>query len=223
MTITMTTTAGPATMTLTILTTMQQTGQTGAPPAGAQLQQEINDAVRAAMEAARQANVGARDAARAARDAAQEAVQTAGEGRIATTREPGTIVFPSNGPDPDITVRVDARGIHVQQGTTGTLIPIRDVVPKGLVQISWAFAAAVGFLCIGLPIARAIARFIDRRGTATAQDSSLRQQFESRFETMERNLDTVAIEMEKVSEAQRFTTRVLTERAEPVPASNVSR
>lgn len=223
MTITMTTTAGPATMTLTILT-MQQTGQTGAPPAGAQLQQEINDAVRAAMDAARQASVGARDAAQAARDAAQDAARTAGEGgRVATTRESGTIVFPSNGPDPDITVRVDAGGIHVQQGTTHTLIPIHDVVPKGLVQISWAFAAAVGFLCIGLPIARAIARFIDRRGTASAQDSTLRRQFESRFETMERNLDTVAIEMEKVSEAQRFTTRILTERGEPVPVSNVSR
>ncbi|BAH37692.1 MAG TPA: hypothetical protein DGD08_16095 [Gemmatimonas aurantiaca] len=188
---------------------MQQAGQPARSLDGAQLEKEINEAVRAAME-------GARDATQAARTAAQDAARAEAQAQ----RQPGTIVFPTNGPDPDITVRVDGLGIHVQQGQTSTTVPIRDVVPDGLVKISWAFAAAVGFLCIGWPIARAIARYIDRRGSAAAQESALRQQFESRFENMERNLDTVAVEMEKVSEAQRFTTRVLTERGEPVPVSS---
>jgi len=182
----------------------QQSGQPGAPIDGAALEREINEAVRAAMQ-------GARTAAEAAQDAAQGASRT---GRVE-----GTIIIPSNGPDPDIRVNVDGSGIHVRQGEAITTIPIRDVVPEGLVKISWAFAAAVGFLCIGWPIARAIARYIDRRGNAAAQESALRRQFEQRFEHMERNLDTVAIEMEKVSEAQRFTTRILTERGEQVPVS----
>jgi hypothetical protein len=187
---------------------IQQTGRAEQAVNGAELQREIQEAVRAATEAARDARIAQSDADAARADA------------VAAQRQPGTIVFPTNGPDPDITVRVDRLGIHVQQGTTSTIVPIRDVVPDGLVKISWAFAAAVGFLCIGWPIARAIARYIDRRGSAAAQESALRRQFESRFENMERNLDTVAVEMEKVSEAQRFTTRVLTERGEQVPVSS---
>ncbi|HEY0929320.1 MAG TPA: hypothetical protein VGE27_05330 [Gemmatimonas sp.] len=186
----------------------QQQGRAEQTVDAAELQREIEQAVRAATNAARDARIAQSDADAARADA------------VAARRQPGTIVFPSNGPDPDITVKVDGRGIHVQQGDASTIVPIRDVVPDGLVKISWAFAAAVGFLCIGLPIARAIARYIDRRGSAAAQESTLRRQFESRFENMERNLDTVAVEMEKVSEAQRFTTRVLTERGEQVPVSS---
>jgi hypothetical protein len=45
------------------------------------------------------------------------------------------------------------------------------------------------------------------------------QQIEARLERMEQALDAVAVEMERVSEGQRFTTRLLSERTEARPPS----
>ena len=76
-----------------------------------------------------------------------------------------------------------------------------------------------GALCviavfIGWPIARAVARYLDRRGRAVRADNALEAQLAQRFDAMERNIDTVAVEMERLSEGQRFTNKLLTERAE---------
>lgn len=133
----------------------------------------------------------------------------------------GTIVIPTDGPDPDINIRVDRQGIHVSQGGAETIIPVQDLVPRGAVDIAQALAAAVFFLVIGWPIARAFARRIDRRTQLMQQQGALSQAMEARFADLERNIDTVAVEMERLAEAQRFTTKLLTERAEQehVPAS----
>ncbi len=185
------------------------------------MRQPASDAVRQAQENAQKAMENADRAAANAQAAADRAVQEQALSREQSienavsqeiARQPNTIVFPGENGEPNITVRVDGSGIHVSQGDAQTLIPIHDVVPKGAVQISWAFAAAVGFLAIGLPISRAIARRIDRRGVSARNDSALAQQFAERFDTMERNLDTVAIEIERLSESQRFTSKLLTER-----------
>lgn len=45
------------------------------------------------------------------------------------------------------------------------------------------------------------------------------QQVEARLERMEQALDAVAVEMERVSEGQRFTTRLLSEKGEARPVA----
>ena len=40
----------------------------------------------------------------------------------------------------------------------------------------------------------------------------LEVQLQQRFDAMERNIDTVAVEMERLSEAQRFTSKLLEQR-----------
>lgn len=127
-----------------------------------------------------------------------------------------TIVIPTDGPEADINIRVDGKGVHVLQGTRETTIPIHDVVPRGAVQIAWAVPATFALLLVGWPISRALARWIDRRSQLSRSTERLSQQFEERFAAMERNIDTVAIEVEKLSEAQRFTTKLLSERGEHV-------
>ena len=42
---------------------------------------------------------------------------------------------------------------------------------------------------------------------------------ESRLERVEQAIDTVAVEVERIGEAHRFTAKLLTERLEPLPAS----
>jgi hypothetical protein len=110
----------------------------------------------------------------------------------------------------------DGNLVVTQDGNTREF-PWNQVVPSGAVDMAQAFATALFFLVVGWPIARAIARWIDRKGQWSRETARLSAQIEERFETLERNLDTVAIEMERLSEAQRFTTKLLADREERVP------
>ena len=70
------------------------------------------------------------------------------------------------------------------------------------------------FVCIavtvvGVPIARAFARRIERH----PPDPRLSQDMTNRLERMEQAIDSIAIEVERISEGQRFTTKLLAERA----------
>jgi hypothetical protein len=70
------------------------------------------------------------------------------------------------------------------------------------------------FVCIsataiGVPIARAFARRIERddpRDPITPSDVT------ARLERMEQAIDSIALEVERISEGQRFTTKLLAER-----------
>ena len=66
----------------------------------------------------------------------------------------------------------------------------------------------IGLTIVGLPIARAFARRIDRQSTAAA----LPPETAARLERMEQAIDTIALEIERISEGQRFTTRLLSDR-----------
>jgi hypothetical protein len=61
---------------------------------------------------------------------------------------------------------------------------------------------------IGVPIARALARKIDRGSAGPAVPSEVA----ARLERMEHAIDAMAVEIERISEGQRFTTKLLSER-----------
>ena len=139
---------------------------------------------------------------------------------------PATPAPPSEGTSPAIVInrgngeadlRIDVRNgkLIVAQGSTEKVIPIRDVVPKGAVAITAIFFGCMAFMVVGWPIARAIGRLIDRRTLHPPAAPALGREAMARLDTLERNLDTVAIEVEKLSEAQRFTTRLLEHRTPP--------
>lgn len=122
-----------------------------------------------------------------------------------------------NRPNGEEDLRIDVRDgkLIVAQGTTEKVIPIRDVVPKGAVAITAIFFGSMAFMVVGWPIARAIARRMDRRTLQPPATPALGREAMARLEALERNIDTVAIEVEKLSEAQRFTTRLLESRTPP--------
>jgi hypothetical protein len=73
-----------------------------------------------------------------------------------------------------------------------------------------------GLAIILSPIARAWARRMD----AEAQRGGLGADVGARLERIEQAVDAIALEVERISEGQRFTTRLLSERAtERLPAS----
>ena len=63
-------------------------------------------------------------------------------------------------------------------------------------------------MVVGYPIARAFARWLDRRGQSVGPSREL----QARLDAMERNIDAAAMEIERVGEGQRFTNRLLEQR-----------
>ena len=77
------------------------------------------------------------------------------------------------------------------------------------VLIPLMFFLTVIVVSIGWPIARAFARRMDRRSLTSTVPTEVAQ----RLERMEQALDAMSIEIERISEGQRFTTKLLAERA----------
>lgn len=77
------------------------------------------------------------------------------------------------------------------------------------VVVPVAFFLMVAVLGVGIPLARAFARRMDRTGAASAIPPDVTQ----RLERMEQAIDSIAVEVERISEGQRFTTKLLSERA----------
>ena len=74
------------------------------------------------------------------------------------------------------------------------------VVPLG------AFVCAI-VLAIGVPLARAYSRRMD----ADSRNPRLPTEVTDRLERMERAIDSIAVEVERITEGQRFTTKLLSE------------
>ncbi|MBM3908655.1 MAG: hypothetical protein FJ363_11360 [Gemmatimonadetes bacterium] len=98
--------------------------------------------------------------------------------------------------------------------STGTDAPMAILHAGGeevaMIAIIMGTLSAVAF-----PLVRALARRLDSK---TALRDGLSGVEEQRMERMERAIDSIAIEVERISEAQRFTTKLLAERASTSPA-----
>jgi hypothetical protein len=74
----------------------------------------------------------------------------------------------------------------------------------------------VAFIIVGLPLARAFARRMDRRG-APAPVSEITP----RLDRIEQAVEAIAIEVERVSEGQRYTTKAIAD-WRGLPSSNAA-
>jgi hypothetical protein len=79
-------------------------------------------------------------------------------------------------------------------------------MPEILVPI--VLFVMIPITAIGVPIARAYARRLDRGSNRGASP-----EVERRLERMEQAIDAIAVEVERIAEGQRFTTKLLTGRA----------
>ena len=84
----------------------------------------------------------------------------------------------------------------------------RNEIPPQAVDIVTMFFITVVIILVGLPIARAIGRWIDRRGMPSPVNAELAAQ----MNRIEQAVDTMSVEVERISEAQRFQAKLLTER-----------
>jgi hypothetical protein len=66
----------------------------------------------------------------------------------------------------------------------------------------------VAVIIIGLPLARAFARRMDRKAAAPAQVPA---EVSAQLNHLSQAVDAIALEVERITEGQRFTTRLLSE------------
>ena len=129
--------------------------------------------------------------------------------------------------EPAVTISGDEGVIVIRDQKTGEEVMIhRDAIPgwiqdgppEGVFMIPIALFASIAFVIVGLPFARAFGRRIDKKNAppAVAPSAELRQ--------LQTSIDTMAVEIERMSEHQRFLTRVLSEgrAADALPARDAS-
>ena len=82
-------------------------------------------------------------------------------------------------------------------------------VPGELIPI--VLFIMIGITALGTPIVRAWARRIDR---STTLPPSIPPDLTARLDRMEHAIEAIAVEVERISEGQRFTTRLLSDRGQ---------
>jgi hypothetical protein len=115
-------------------------------------------------------------------------------------------------------ISVDRRGVTVIDGQLAEpiLAPgmpgvtihgsgMQDVIPPQAVDISIAFFIMMAVIIIGWPLARAFGRRLERRGeVSTGADPALTGQ----LQRIEQAVEAMSIEIERISESQRFLTKL---------------
>jgi hypothetical protein len=79
----------------------------------------------------------------------------------------------------------------------------QDVIPPQAVDISYAFFAMVAFILIGWPFSRAFGRRLERN-----TQSALSPAVSAQLQRIEQAVDAMAVEVERISEAQRYFTKL---------------
>jgi len=76
-------------------------------------------------------------------------------------------------------------------------------------MIPIVFIMTIPIVAIGYPLARAFASRLERKPVGPGVSPEVA----ARLERMEQAIDSIAVEVERISENQRFTTKLLTENA----------
>jgi hypothetical protein len=163
-------------------------------------------------QAAQPAAAAARDAQRlsnkALADQIREQVRTsitaATQARADAEAQAGAVPEPPAPPAAPRTFTI--RGPNGEQTIIG-MPPANEIVPPQVVDISIAFFLMIAVIIIGLPLARAFARRMDRKSAAPQMPTEVSGQLAQ----LNQAVDAIALEVERISEGQRFTTRLLSE------------
>lgn len=92
-------------------------------------------------------------------------------------------------------------------------------IPFEAVMIARSFFTTVAVILLGIPIIRSLSRrFIERPPVAPGLPADVT----ARLERIEQAVDSIAIEVERISEAQRFTTKLLTQPGNPLSAGRAA-
>ena len=160
------------------------------------------------QSAPRAAAAATQDAQRAADRALADQIRDEVRTSITAARQArGQAAIPAPPAPPNLPREFTIRGPNGEQTVIG-IPPANEIIPQQAVDISIAFFLTVALIIIGLPLARAFARRMDRKGGGTAQ---IPTEVSAQLAHLNQAVDAIAVEVERISEGQRFTTRLLSE------------
>jgi hypothetical protein len=178
-------------------------------PTGDQLREQIRQTIQAATQAATES----RDMQQAVRDAERHVRDAERQVREARTDDQrGAAQQELFGARTELSALQGANRIvvHTEQ-------PMRladDMIPPQAVDISIAFFIMIAVIIIGWPLARAMGRRLERRADApTLPDPAITGQ----LQRIEQAVEAMSIEIERISESQRFIAKLQNGAAERAP------
>lgn len=111
-----------------------------------------------------------------------------------------------------------AQGLRdgLQGTTTSTQLPVDpEAILRQATPIVGMTLSMIVVIFIGWPIARAFARRIDRRNEVGAVRAA---DLQPQIRQLQESLDVMAVELERISEAQRFQAKLMSERPQALPS-----
>ena len=182
-----------------------------------QVQEQVQQAVAQAQAQAAQAAERAAQAAQAASTVPALPAPPAPPGVTNVTAGGDGRVTVAN-PDGSTTIlNPDGSSMHVrangQVEYTGVPGAPDDGIPQSVENVIEGFFFTIAFIAVGMPLARAFGRRLDRSGPK-ARALELSPELNERVERIEHAVDSIAVEVERISEGQRFTTKLLTDRGD---------
>ena len=92
-----------------------------------------------------------------------------------------------------------------------------DVIPPGAIEIVQSFFLTIAVIALGIPIIRAITRRWERGVPPLPQAAP---DVVARLERIEQAVEAVAVEVERIAEAQRFSAKLLAEQRGALPRAD---
>ena len=195
-------------------TTRQDIGQTIKDAVDQATREATQEASAAKQEALREAQQQVRDAQQQLRDAQQQvrdAQQQLRDARTADQRGAATqaIVGAQQGVR---AAEIELRRIEAQTKSAPFVwtsqppdFPFqRPTIPPQAVDIAIGFFVTCAVIVVGWPISRALGRRYERRGVAPLLDAGMTDQ----LQRIEQAVEAIAIEVERISEGQRFLAKL---------------
>ena len=178
-------------------------------------QQQVREAqqqVREAQQEARQeAQQQVRDAQQRVRDAQQEIRDAQQQMREARTNDQRGAADQAIFGAQQSLREAESALRAVQQQTrdvpfvyTGQPPNDRPVIPGEAVDIAIGFFVTCAVIIVGWPISRALGRRFERRGAQPTLESGMSEQ----LQRIEQSVEAIAIEVERISESQRFLAKL---------------
>jgi len=177
-------------------------------------QQEVRSAqqeARVAQQAAREAQQEIRDAQQHVRDAQQEFRDAQQQLRDARTNDQRgaakQALFGAQQSlrEAEAELRQLERGSrHAPVVYTGPPPEVPPMIPGEAVDIAIGFFITCAVIIVGWPISRALGRRFERRGAPPALEAGMTEQ----LQRIEQSVEAIAIEVERISESQRFLAKL---------------
>ena len=169
-------------------------------PSGDLLREQIRQTIQTATQAAREARDGHQQSVRDAQQQVRDAEQQLRDARTPDQRGAAEQAL--------FGARAELRSLQggrLMTSTSQPSMPPQDFIPPQAVDISIAFFIMFAVIIIGWPLARAMGRRLERRADVPAMaDPAMAGQ----LQRIEQAVEAMSIEIERISESQRFMAKL---------------